>query len=272
MTWINLVWLFLIFLYYHNMDADKDEAWVCWWCSAICLSLLSQDHCSLEEFSPGPARGASHQLWPGGHGPQINHWPDLQWLHLSVWVWHLHTTLPGESWAMGVTSSVLLFFIQANILHSLFVLYGICLSCPPSLKEYCLRPHIAVNVSNISGCRIKKKIPKYTLQLPGTFSILPWIRISLPKVTLRLELWHSFCKPGNVKLSSSLCLPSSLSLLSDLFSMEGGCSGWSSSMEIWVSYLLNCPSQDVVNLSVCVRNLCITKGILPVGKILPHHL
>lgn len=62
--------------------------------------------------------------------------------------------------------------------------------------------------------------------------------------------------------------PSSFPLLSDLFSMEGGagCSGWSSSMEIWASYLLNWPRQDVVNVSVCVRNLCITEGILIVGK------
>lgn len=196
-----------------------------------------QDHCSLEKLPAGPARGASHQLWAGGHGPEVNHWPDLQWLHFSVWVWHLHTALPGENWAMGITGSVsviwvILFFYPSQYFthiiytvynmyfYTLFILYGICLSCPPSLKEEYLRLHIAVKMGDISGCRIKK-IPKYTLQLPGTFSILPWIRFSLSKVTLRLKLWHSSCKPGNVKLRLSLCLPSSLSLLSDLFSMEG---------------------------------------------------
>lgn len=61
---------------------------------------LLQDNSAMESLQTVPSWSASHQLGPGGHGPQIHHRPHLQRLHFCVWVRHFHTPLPGWSkWA-----------------------------------------------------------------------------------------------------------------------------------------------------------------------------
>lgn len=63
----------------------------------IGLVSLLQDDSAMESLPTVPSRTAPHQFGPGGHGPQIHHRPHLQRLHFCVWVWHLHTPLPGGS-------------------------------------------------------------------------------------------------------------------------------------------------------------------------------
>lgn len=51
--------------------------------ACVCVYVL-QDNSAMESVSPVPSRDASHQLRPGGHGPQVHHRPHLQRLHLSL--------------------------------------------------------------------------------------------------------------------------------------------------------------------------------------------
>lgn len=55
-----------------------------------------QDNSALESLQTVPSWSASHQFRPGGHGPEVHHWPHLQRLHLCVRVWHLLAPLPGR--------------------------------------------------------------------------------------------------------------------------------------------------------------------------------
>lgn len=54
-----------------------------------------QDNSAVESLQTVPSRSASHQLRPGGHGPQVHHRPHLQRLHFCVRVWHFHSPLSG---------------------------------------------------------------------------------------------------------------------------------------------------------------------------------
>lgn len=103
-TRFNLLWPLLVFplpLWWPIHSTGKMyEAVGTRLCSVDTSSLtwlaFPQDHCSLEELPPSPARGASHQFGAGSHGPEVNDWLDVQWLHFGVWVWYLHTALSGE--------------------------------------------------------------------------------------------------------------------------------------------------------------------------------
>lgn len=57
---------------------------------------LAQDYCTMESLQTVPAWGPSDQLWPGSNGSEVHHWFNLQWLHLSVWIWYFYQTISGK--------------------------------------------------------------------------------------------------------------------------------------------------------------------------------
>lgn len=63
--------------------------------SNVCFCVL-QNHCALEGIPSVSPWVSSHQLWAGGYGPKVHHRSNLQWLHLRLWVWHIHQALSGR--------------------------------------------------------------------------------------------------------------------------------------------------------------------------------
>lgn len=62
----------------------------------IIILCVLQDHRALEGVPSVAPWVPSHQLWTGGHGPQVHHRPHLQRLYLCLWVWHLHQAISGN--------------------------------------------------------------------------------------------------------------------------------------------------------------------------------
>lgn len=112
-TRLNLLWPFLIFplqlLWPAHSTGEMYRVVGMWLWSLDASShrwlAFPQDHCSLEELPPSPARSASHQFRAGSHGPEVNDWLDVQWLHFSIWVWYLHTTLSGKCKSLEICLS-----------------------------------------------------------------------------------------------------------------------------------------------------------------------
>lgn len=107
-TWIHLLWIILIlifdFLLFHYQ-----KIYVRCWSSAYHIYRwlgFPQDYRSLEELPSGLAWSASNQFRPGSHGPEVNDWLDVQWLHFSIWIWYLHTTFSGKNWGTWITWNV----------------------------------------------------------------------------------------------------------------------------------------------------------------------
>lgn len=65
------------------------------WFPDSCFS-LAQNYCTMESLQTVPAWGPSDQLWPGSNGSEVNHWFNLQWLHLSVWIWYFYQAISGK--------------------------------------------------------------------------------------------------------------------------------------------------------------------------------
>lgn len=69
----------------------QEDVVICFFC--VCMI---QDHCALEGVSSVTPWVPSHQLWTGGHGPEVHHRPHMQRLYLCLWVWHLHQAISGS--------------------------------------------------------------------------------------------------------------------------------------------------------------------------------
>jgi hypothetical protein len=53
--------------------------------------MCSQDDCGVEALPSDVDRSPPNQLAIGGHGSQIHHWLNVQWLYFVLWIWCLHT-------------------------------------------------------------------------------------------------------------------------------------------------------------------------------------
>lgn len=138
---INLLWVFLIFL------CSVITMWILtkvmcpwWWSWAVSHSLVFP-----RTIVPWKSfRQALHEVHPISSGLEamaLKSTIDLTCNdYISVFEFDIFTRLfqvrIEEGQSLGVSQCFRLnSFFQANILHTLFILCGILLSCPPSLKE-----------------------------------------------------------------------------------------------------------------------------------------
>ena len=88
----------------------------------------------MEDISADAARAASHQLWSGSHGLEIDDWFDVQWLHFEFWVWRLYS-VSGKSGfispmidvAKSITRpSILSLTVGFHCFSSRFIFFCVC--------------------------------------------------------------------------------------------------------------------------------------------------